>query len=118
VSGELSTVQRPPVTLAALRLCRALEHHGITADPHEGDQVAALSVTYGLVVWCEYGPDGLLRYRWWTGRLSERTGRWVYTLCPADAPTTAARRLAERYRELSSLAKTVQRREQAAPWPI
>lgn len=98
---RMVTVQRSPVASAVLRLCRELESHGITADPHPGDQVGALSLRYGLVVWCEYGPKGL-HYRWWTGRLSERTGRRVYTCCPADAPTTAARRVAERYREMAT----------------
>jgi hypothetical protein len=95
----LATVQRSAVTLAALRLCRELEYHGITADPHEGDHVAALSVWIDLVVWCEYGSHGL-HYRWWTGRVSDHTGRWVYTWCPASATATAARRVAQRFREL------------------
>jgi hypothetical protein len=97
--AELATVQRSPVAVAALRLCRELERYGITADPHEGDEVAALSVAYGLVIWCEYGPDGM-RYRWWTGRLTQRTGRWIYTYCSASAVTSAARRVAMRYQEL------------------
>jgi hypothetical protein len=58
VIAELATVQRSPVAVAMLRLCRELERYGITADAHEGDEVAALSVAYGLVISCEYGPDG------------------------------------------------------------
>ncbi len=92
-------VGRSPATAAVLRLCRELEAFGITADPHEGDEVAALSVYRDLVVWCERGSDGM-HYRWWTGRISVRTRRWVYTLCPVDACQTAARRVDARYREL------------------
>lgn len=102
VVGGLSAVRRSPATVAVLRLSRELESLGITADPHEGDQVAALSVWEGLVVWCEIGTAGL-HYRWWTGRVSERTGRWVYTWCPIRDPSTAARRIAARYRELRGL---------------
>lgn len=98
----LGVVGRSPAAVAVLRLCRELEAFGITADPHEGDQVAALSVCRGLVVWCDHGPDGM-RYRWWTGRVSARTGRWVYTLCPVDACQTAARRIHARYQELRAL---------------
>ncbi|WP_424536680.1 hypothetical protein ACOZ38_43600 [Sphaerisporangium viridialbum] len=97
-----SSARRSPATVAALRLSRELESFGITADPHEGDRVAALSVCAGLVIWCESGPGGL-RYRWWTGRVSERTGRWVYTWCSTHAPESAARRVAMRYRELRGL---------------
>jgi hypothetical protein len=71
VMGGLATVRRSPVTVAVLRLCRELESLGITADPHEGDRVAALSVCTGLVIWCETGIHGL-HYRWWTGRVSGR----------------------------------------------
>lgn len=102
VMSGLAAVGRSPVAVAALRLCRELESFGITADPHEGDRVAALSVCAGLVIWCENGSADM-RYRWWTGRVSERTGRWVYTWCPADDPSTAARRVATRYRELRAL---------------
>jgi hypothetical protein len=97
----VALVQRSPVVLAALELCRELERHGIRADAHPGDRVAALSVSYGLVVRCEYGPTGL-HYRWWTGRLSMLTGRRVYTWCRSSAPETAARRIALRYRELQT----------------
>jgi hypothetical protein len=115
--AELATVRRPPVVTATLRLCYELKRYGITADPHEGHQVAALSVAYGLVVWCEYGAEGL-RYRWWTGRLSQRTGRWIYTFCPASAVTSAARRVAMRYQELCPRTPGVQHPLRPSPWPI
>jgi hypothetical protein len=97
----VAMTQRSPAVLAALELCRALEGHGISADAHPGEHVAALSVSYGLVVRCEYGPAGL-HYRWWTGRLSSLTGRRVYTWCRSSAPQTAARRIAVRYGEVES----------------
>ena len=85
--------------LVAEQLRRELERLGITADVHEGDGVALLSVRLHLVVWCEPGPDGW-RYRWWTGRVSQQAGRWVYTECQALAFKTAAQRIATRYAEL------------------
>ncbi|WP_147268848.1 hypothetical protein [Sphaerisporangium album] len=116
--AELATVKRPPVAVAVLRLARELESHGITADPHEGDGVAALSVACWLVVWCHDHPAGLC-FRWWTGRVSLNTGRWIYALCPADNPTTAARRIAARFRELRALEEAeVQLEEHRSPWPI
>ncbi|MEU8059264.1 hypothetical protein [Microbispora bryophytorum] len=85
--------------MEADRLRVELERHGIAADVNEGDGLALVSVWVDLVVWCEAGPDGW-RYRWWTGRTSEVTGRYVYTGCRADALQTAARRIAARYAEL------------------
>lgn len=76
-----------------------LEGLGIAADLHEGEDVALLSVWVDLIVWCERGADGW-RYRWWTGRVSDQTGRRIYTGCRADAVKTAARRIAGRYAEL------------------
>lgn len=89
-----------PAVRAAYSLCRQLEFHRIAADVHEGDGVALVSIWVTLVVWCEDGPDGTTRFRWWSGRTSARTGRWVYTYCPAGAAATAARRIADRYAEL------------------
>ncbi len=87
------------VTGSADRLRAELEQHGIRADLHRGRGVALVSVWLDLLVWVEAGPEGL-RYRWWTGRVSERTGRYVYTGSPAHAVEAAARRIAARYREL------------------
>ncbi|MFC7384340.1 hypothetical protein [Sphaerisporangium rhizosphaerae] len=88
-----------PVALAASRLSQALESHGITADVHPGERVAALSVRCGLVVWCEYGPDGP-HFRWWTGRCSDSTGRRVYAFSPITLPDSAAQRIALLYWEM------------------
>lgn len=92
-------VRRSATVSAARRLRAELEAHGISADIHEGYGVALISVWVDLLVWCEVGPDGP-RYRWWTGRISDRTRRYVYTGCPGNATETAARRIAARYREL------------------
>ncbi|GLW25307.1 hypothetical protein Mame01_53490 [Microbispora amethystogenes] len=92
-------MRRSPALVAAEQLRRELERLGITADVHKGDGVALLSVRLHLVVWCEPGPDGW-RYRWWTGRVSQHAGRWVYTGCQALAVKTAAQRIAMRYAEL------------------
>ncbi|MFI6504398.1 hypothetical protein [Nonomuraea typhae] len=80
---------------AAQRLVRALEPHGIAADIHDGYGLALVSVWIDLVVW----TDGLV-YRWWSGSVSGGSGRRVYAACPADAPETAARRIALRNRML------------------
>lgn len=88
-----------PATVAAERLRTVLESRGIAADVHTGYGVALVSVWVDVVIWCECGPDGW-RYRWWTGRLSHRTGRYVYTGCRADAVETAARRITARYSEV------------------
>lgn len=84
------------------RLCVELERLGIAAEVRVGDGVALLLVWADLVVWCEQGSDGW-RYRWWTGRLADRTGLYVYTRCPVRAVKTAARRIAERFAELRHL---------------
>ncbi len=84
---------------AAERLRGELSRHGVDSDVHRGRDVALVSVWLDLVVWVEYGPDGI-RYRWWTGRLSTRTGRYLYTGSPGHAVESAAARVAARYREL------------------
>lgn len=94
-----ATAHRSPGTVTAEQLRAELERLGVAADLHAGDGVALLSVWLYLVVWCEWGPEGW-RYRWWTGRVSDRTGRWIYTGCRALAVKTAARRIAARYAEL------------------
>ncbi len=86
----------------AERLRVELERLGITAEAHAGDGVVLLSVWTDLVVWCEQGSDGW-HYRWWTGCLADRTGRYIYTRSPAWAVKTAAHRIAERYAELRHL---------------
>ncbi|MFC4535584.1 hypothetical protein [Sphaerisporangium dianthi] len=84
-----------PATRAAHRLRRALEWHGITAEVHEGRGLALASVCVDLVAW----TDGAC-YFWWSGEVSETTGRRTYAYSPADDPVTAARRVAERHRDL------------------
>lgn len=80
---------------AARQLRDELAALGIQADIHEGHGLALMSVWVGLVVW----TDGW-RYRWWSGRKSSRTGRWVYAFAPVDDPVATARRVALRYTEL------------------
>ncbi len=84
---------------AAERLRGELARHGVGSDVHGGHDVALVSVWLHLVVWVEYGPDGI-RYRWWTGRFSALTGRYLYTGSPGHAVESAAARVAARYREL------------------
>lgn len=83
----------------AERLRLELRQLGIVADLHEGKGLALLSVWVDLVVWCDRGVEGW-RYRWWTGRVSDQTGRRIYTGCRADAVKTAGQRIAGRYAEL------------------
>jgi hypothetical protein len=90
---------------AANWLRRALADHGIDAAVFEGDRVALVSVWADLVVWCECGPQGW-QFRWWSGRVSDHSGRWVWSVCPAGAGRTAARRIAERYREVRASCAT------------
>lgn len=80
---------------AAERLSDELAALGIRTDVHEGYGLALVSVLAGLVVW----TDGRC-YRWWSGRQSRRTQRWVYAFGPADDPVTTARRIAARYKDL------------------
>ncbi|MER5422372.1 hypothetical protein [Streptosporangium roseum] len=54
-----------------------------------------MSVWRELLVW----TDGTV-YRWWTGHLSPKTRRRLYTAYGADNPATAARRVAHRCEEL------------------
>ncbi|MEU7939516.1 hypothetical protein [Microbispora bryophytorum] len=95
----VATPTRSAALVVAEQLRNELERLGVVADVHEGDGVALLSVWLHLVVWCERGPEGW-RYRWWTGRVSQRSGRWIYTGCRALAVKTAAQRIAARYAEL------------------
>lgn len=88
-----------PASEVAEQLQTALAGMGISADVHEGQGLALVSVWTGLVVW----TDGL-RYRWWTGRRS-RTGRWLYAVHSALESDRAARRVAARYAELRSTSR-------------
>lgn len=88
-----------PVVDAALRMRAELEGQGITAQVREGYGLALVQVHPDLVVWSEIGPEGLW-FRWWSGRLSDRTGRYVYSVCPASAVELAARAVAARFRDL------------------
>lgn len=90
---------RSLVVGAADRLRAELERKGVRTDVHEGAGVALVSARLDVLVWAEAGLEGL-RYRWWTGRLSERTGLYAYAESAARAVEEAARRIATRYREL------------------
>lgn len=87
--------QRCPAALAAERLRIGLEHCGVAADVHQGHGVALLSVWTNLVVW----TDGLA-YRWWTGKISAKTGRRLYRVYGVDNPITVAHCVTQRYEEL------------------
>jgi hypothetical protein len=81
----------------AERLGHELERLGIRVVVRQGSAVALVSVGRALDVWVEWGPEGL-RYRWWTGRVSKVTGRYLYTVSPAHAFQAAARLIAARCR--------------------
>ncbi|WP_436761898.1 hypothetical protein [Streptosporangium sp. V21-05] len=72
-----------------------LEHCGVAADVHQGHDVSLVSVWTNLVVW----TDGFA-YRWWTGKISAKTGRRLYRVYGVDNPITVAHRVAQRYEEL------------------
>lgn len=99
MTGTVAATGLSPAWRVADRLRAELGRLGIRADVTEGEGLALVSVWIDLVVWCEPRPDGW-RYRWWSGRISEQTGRRVYTGCRADAVTTAARRIAQRFADL------------------
>ncbi|MGP3920161.1 hypothetical protein [Nonomuraea sp. 10N515B] len=71
-----------------------LENRGISADVHEGYQLALVSVWVGLVVWC----DG--ERFWWRTGWDEGRKRAVYAWHPVADLSRAARRIAFRYAEL------------------
>ncbi|WP_147268756.1 hypothetical protein [Sphaerisporangium album] len=99
-------LRNPGVLKAAQRLCRELQRYRIAVSLDITTDGRILSVHPDLTVWCDPGPEGL-RYRWWTGRISERTGRAVFTLCRVDAPDVAARRIVERYSALMDQVRSV-----------
>ncbi|MBN6058124.1 hypothetical protein JYK22_39750, partial [Nonomuraea sp. RK-328] len=68
--------------------------HGISADTHDGYDLALVSVWVGLVVWC----DGV--WFWWRAGWDDRRKRVVYARHPATEPARAARRVAFRYADL------------------
>ncbi|WP_440070980.1 hypothetical protein [Streptosporangium sp. OZ121] len=80
---------------AAEKLRIELAALGVHADVHHGFGVAMVSVWRELLVW----TDGTV-YRWWTGHLSWKTGRRLYTAYGVDDPVTAARRVVHRREEL------------------
>ncbi|WP_371784184.1 hypothetical protein [Streptosporangium subroseum] len=87
--------QRCPAALASERLRIGLEQCGVSADVHQGPGVSLVSVWTNLVVW----TDGLA-YRWWTGKISAKTGRRLYRVHGVDNPVTVAHYVAQRYEEL------------------
>lgn len=87
--------RRCPAALAAEQLRIGLERCGVAADIHEGHGVSLISVWTNLVVW----TDGRA-YRWWTGKISAKTGRRLYRVYGVDNPVTVARCVAQRYEEL------------------
>ncbi|GHE30637.1 hypothetical protein GCM10017673_36660 [Streptosporangium violaceochromogenes] len=89
---------------AAERLRVALEHHGITADVHDGYGLALVSVWTGLVVWSNGD-----RF-WWCGGWDPRNQRPVYASHRAGEPERAARRIALHYARL--------RRQHPEPRPL
>jgi hypothetical protein len=89
--------RRSPAIVAARRLCRALEDHGIAGSVSAGFGLAVVLVRLDLVVWCECAATGW-RFRWWTGDVSDTDSRWLWTVCPSGAAQTAARRIADRCR--------------------
>ncbi|WP_440100415.1 hypothetical protein [Streptosporangium sp. H16] len=86
---------RPSYVASAERLKLSLEDLQIAADVHEGQGVALVSVWLNLIVW----TNGRW-YRWWTGRVSQKTGRRLYAVHSTENPVTTARHVALRYREL------------------
>ncbi|WP_093890375.1 hypothetical protein [Streptosporangium canum] len=80
---------------AAERLRTELAALGVRADVHAGYGVALVSVWRELLVW----TDGTV-YRWWTGHLSPKTRRRLYTAYGVDNPAAAARCVAHRREEL------------------
>lgn len=53
--------------------------------------MALVSVWTGLVIW----TDGFV-FRWWSGGISQTTGRRLYLIYAVDNPATVARCVAQR----------------------
>ncbi|GAA2905780.1 hypothetical protein GCM10010517_71940 [Streptosporangium fragile] len=66
----------------------------ISADVHEGHDLALVSVWVGLVVWC----DG--QRFWWRTSWNARRRRFVYAWHSSSEPEGAARRVALWYAQL------------------
>ncbi|MEU0520263.1 hypothetical protein [Streptosporangium sp. NPDC006007] len=96
-----------PAVHAAGLLRDELARQGVEGDVHGGYGLALVSVREDLVVW----TDGMV-YRWWTGRVSARTGRRLYAVYGVDNPATVARGVMLRYAELRG-----DRRDVTAPPP-
>ena len=92
-NGGLASL--PSWSASAERLKLSLADLQIAADVHEGQGVALVSVWLDLIVW----TNGRW-YRWWTGRMSQKTGRRLYAIHSTENPATTARHIALRYREL------------------
>ncbi|MER5645272.1 hypothetical protein [Streptosporangium sp. NPDC002524] len=88
-------VCHPSHVASAERLKLSLEDLQIAADVHEGQGIALVSVWLNLIVW----TNGRW-YRWWTGQVSQKTGRRLYAVHSTENPVTTARHVALRYREV------------------
>ncbi|MGJ6968855.1 hypothetical protein ACSDR0_43835 [Streptosporangium sp. G11] len=86
---------QPSWVASAERLKLSLGDLQIAADVHEGQGIALVSVWLDLIVW----TNGRW-YRWWTGRMSQKTRRRLYAVHSTENPVTTARHVALRYREL------------------
>ncbi|MFF3441009.1 hypothetical protein [Streptosporangium sp. NPDC002721] len=96
ISSEAVRPDTPRDACAAAEDLRTeLAALGVHADVHHGFGVAMVSVWRELLVW----TDGTV-YRWWTGHLSWKTGRRLYTAYGVDDPVAAARCVAHRREEL------------------
>lgn len=84
-----------PAVHAAGLLRDELARQGVESDVHDGYGLALVTVWADLVVW----TDGMV-YRWWAGRVSQKTGRRLYAVYGVSNPATAARGVAFRYAEL------------------
>ncbi|GAA3068624.1 hypothetical protein [Streptosporangium carneum] len=96
-----------PAVHAAGLLRDELARQGVEGDVHGGYGLALVSVRGDLVIW----TDGMV-YRWWTGRMSPKTGRRLYAVYGVDNPATVARGVMLRHAELRG-----ERRHSVAPPP-
>lgn len=96
MSSQLTAPRLAPVNplLAAEQLQHELSRQGIASDVHDGYRLALVSVSVGLVVWC----DGA--WFWWRVGWNGHRRRVLYARHPAAEPARAARRVAFRYADL------------------